>query len=213
MQAIIDRIRFPLIGWFYALNPGRIGSRKVLPFYLNHHRLQGEGAELGVQRGLFSEHLLRYWKGGVLHCIDPWLHFDPTEYAEKKDNVSEQTHETYHAETVARLKKFGARAQIHRATSRQAAAAFADGSLDFVFIDAQHHYDAVKEDIDLWHPKIKTGGLLCGHDWLLDYGPPRYGVRKAVMEFAEQTSRKILVSADKSTWFIPLHKETSAQQV
>jgi len=87
VQAIIDRIRFPLIGWCYALNPSRVGSRKVLPFYLNHHRLLGDGVEVGVQRGLFSEHLLRYWQGSVLHCVDPWLHFDPSEYGEKKDNV------------------------------------------------------------------------------------------------------------------------------
>lgn len=208
MQAIIDRIRFPCIGWFYALNPGRIGSRKVLPFYLNQHRLLGEGAEIGVQCGFFSEHLLRYWKGKTLHCIDPWFHFDSAEYIEKKDNVSDQTHETYYAETVARLKPFGARAQIHRATSSQAAAAFAAHSLDFVYIDAQHHYAAVKEDIALWYPKIRAGGLLCGHDWLLDYGPPRYGVRKAVMEFAAQTGHEILVSADKGTWFIPLRKKS-----
>jgi SAM-dependent methyltransferase len=48
--------------------------------------------------------------------------------------------------------------------SVDAAKKFKDGSLDFVFIDAGHEYDAVKEDILAWFPKIKPGGILAGHD-------------------------------------------------
>lgn len=204
-QEIIDRVRFPLLGWFYRFSPDRIRCRKMLPFYLNYHELVREGAEIGVQRGIFSEHLLRYWHGQILHCIDPWQQFDSTEYLESKDNVPQQTHEMYYAETVARLSRFGRRARILRATSKQAAQQFADGSLDFVFIDAQHHYAAVKEDIELWYPKVRRGGLLCGHDWSLDYGPPHFGVKKAVLEFVERTRSKLLITKDKETWFIPVN--------
>jgi hypothetical protein len=37
--------------------------------------------------------------------------------------------------------------------------------LDFVFIDADHSYPAVKADIAAWKPKVKVGGWLCGHDY------------------------------------------------
>jgi len=61
--------------------------------------------------------------------------------------------------------------------SAQAAAGFADGSLDFVFIDANHSYEHVKADITAWKPKMKAGGMLSGHD----YGEP-CGVKQAVDE-------------------------------
>jgi SAM-dependent methyltransferase len=46
-----------------------------------------------------------------------------------------------------------------------AARLFADGCLDFVFIDADHRCEAVQADIAAWRPKVKQGGTLAGHDW------------------------------------------------
>lgn len=60
------------------------------------------------------------------------------------------------------------------AESVEAAAEFDDESLDWVFIDADHSYEAVVADIAAWAPKLKPGGLLSGHD----YG--RAGVTDAV---------------------------------
>jgi predicted O-methyltransferase YrrM len=52
-----------------------------------------------------------------------------------------------------------------RAESARAAAAFEDGSLEWVFIDADHTYAAVVEDIRVWSPKLRPGGLISGHDF------------------------------------------------
>jgi len=49
-----------------------------------------------------------------------------------------------------------------------------------VFIDADHSYEAVKADINAWYPKVKVGGYLCGHDFIL--GNPEDTVNKAVTE-------------------------------
>lgn len=48
--------------------------------------------------------------------------------------------------------------------SETAASIFRDDILDFVFIDADHLYESIKQDIELWLPKVKKGGILAGHD-------------------------------------------------
>jgi hypothetical protein len=63
-------------------------------------------------------------------------------------------------------------------TSVEAAKQFADGSLDFVFLDAGHDYESVRADILAWRPKIRKGGCLAGHD----YGPRFAGLIQAVNE-------------------------------
>jgi predicted O-methyltransferase YrrM len=48
--------------------------------------------------------------------------------------------------------------------SWEAANDFEDESVDCVFIDASHLYDDFKRDVTAWWPKIKVGGMICGHD-------------------------------------------------
>jgi cephalosporin hydroxylase len=70
-----------------------------------------------------------------------------------------------------------------RDESTHAALQYYDKSLDFVFIDGSHLYEAVKADIAAWLPKVKTGGYIGGHD----FGNPEEfnGVQKAVTEAFE----------------------------
>lgn len=70
--------------------------------------------------------------------------------------------------------------RVVAAESTAGAAAFADGTLDFAFVDAAHDYHSVRCDLQAWWPKVKPGGLLAGHDYR-DPGSP--GVAKAVDEF------------------------------
>ena len=53
-------------------------------------------------------------------------------------------------------------------TSEEAADDFRDGFFDGVYIDARHEYEYIKHDIELWLPKVKPGGTLCGHDYITD---------------------------------------------
>jgi methyltransferase family protein len=64
--------------------------------------------------------------------------------------------------------------------SEQAASLFEDGTLDFVFLDADHSYEAVRRDVEAWFPKVKRRGVLGGHDYL---HPDFPGVRRAADEF------------------------------
>jgi hypothetical protein len=68
-----------------------------------------------------------------------------------------------------------------KSKSLDAVNSFPDQSLDFVFIDASHEYEDVKNDIIAWFPKVKVGGVLAGHDYYEnnDFAP---GVKMAVNE-------------------------------
>jgi len=83
-----------------------------------------------------------------------------------------------------------------------------DESLDFCYIDADHSYRAVSDDIRLWFPKIKKEGLLGGHDFVpdADYWFGSFGVHRAVTEFAAACKREIFLSSEPvggfESWFM-----------
>lgn len=54
---------------------------------------------------------------------------------------------------------------LMRMDSVSAARYIANGSLDLVYIDADHGYEGVKNDIISWLPKVRIGGIICGHDY------------------------------------------------
>jgi len=66
------------------------------------------------------------------------------------------------------LERFPERVNLLRESSHSAHNRFDDGSLDFVFIDGDHTFEAVRGDIQLWLPKLRAGGLLIGDDWSWD---------------------------------------------
>jgi predicted O-methyltransferase YrrM len=74
----------------------------------------------------------------------------------------------------------------HKMSSLEAAQLFKDGSLDAVYIDADHSYPSAREDILTWKPKVRPGGILSGHD----YGRCHIGVKLAVDEILGSPDKK-----------------------
>jgi len=74
--------------------------------------------------------------------------------------------------------------------------------LDLVYIDAIHDYEHVQQDIECWYPKIRIGGILCGHDYYEE------GVRLSVLNKFSVFDESILSvdrvgwGAESSDWFI-----------
>ena len=70
-------------------------------------------------------------------------------------------------------------AVLHRNASAEAAAEFPLASIDLVFIDARHDWPFVAEDLALWAPRVRPGGIVAGHD----FSPMFPGVVDAVLEY------------------------------
>jgi hypothetical protein len=174
-----------------------IWTRYEFPFILNAMGLVGEGAEVGIFRGSYSTYCLTHWKGRLLHSIDPWRYFPGGEYTDITNSEDEAQQQLYEG-VRRRLARFGDRSRIVRDASPQAAANFRDGQLDYVFIDAQHHYEAVRADLRGWFGKVRRGGILAGHDYLDGVLPEGiFGVKRAVDEFAAETGLAVHVSREK----------------
>ncbi len=180
-------------------------NRGELPFILNAQGLLGEGAEIGVKHGQFSEYLLANWKGRVLHSIDAWKEFPRDAYIDDA-NVAQENQDRFYRNTCKRLAPFGSRSNVIRGLSVESARLFRDGQLDFVYLDAAHDYQNVCADLAAWFPKVRKGGILAGHDYAtgLLHGTD-FGVKAAVDEFAGKQGCKVKISLrepDHKSWFI-----------
>lgn len=175
-----------------------LSSRLALPALLNFLGLRGIGVEVGVFKGEFSELLLNYSGLSKLYSVDPWIHQDGSVYSEDDSNLNNEEFGSIYDQVVEKLKKYGERSVVLRKFSVDAARQFSDGSLDFVYIDANHSYEACREDMETWWPKLKRGGVFSGHD----YRDDRFGVKKAADEFVEKHDQVLFCTPEMAgTWY------------
>lgn len=121
------------------------------------------GVEVGVAKGEFSE---LFGKAGLkMYCVDPWGNVD--DYS--RDSFPERLEAEYQ-ETKKRLAPYDC--TLVRKTSMEAVKDFENKSLDFVYIDGHHGFKYVTEDIYEWSKKVKQGGCIAGHDYILTKTPP-----------------------------------------
>ncbi|MBI3211940.1 MAG: class I SAM-dependent methyltransferase [Simkania negevensis] len=133
--------------------------------------------EVGVFRGKNAKVLRELFPEAHLYLIDPWK--PSPSYLQEGGSISQdpQMYEEAYKE-VQMLFQDDQNTTILRYTSAEAAKKLPN-DLDLVFIDANHHYESVKEDIETWRVKVRPGGMLSGHN----YGRNRLpGVRQAVDE-------------------------------
>lgn len=151
-----------------------IKNREALAEYFNDQGFK-VGAEVGVFRGYFSEILCKSIPGLKLYCVDPWKIYDG--YRDYRFERSMRD-----AETTARRELAKYDTVIIKKTSVEAAKDFEDGSLDFVYIDGNHEYKYVKEDLEAWVPKVRKGGIVAGDDYYMTKRG-NMGVIEAVHEY------------------------------
>lgn len=122
-----------------------------------------------------------------LYCVDPYLHYDDYddsffEPLSKGENV------VFAFETVKKhLSRFADTVTFIKETSETAVDKI-PMKVDFVYIDGNHSYLYVKQDIEQYFPRVKVGGVIGGHDiWIDD-------VKRAVFEFARENELRTYVT-------------------
>jgi hypothetical protein len=121
-------------------------------------------AEIGIHACGFCDQLL-----GLVDIMDEYYMIDPWPHGYKcgscgGEKMTPEKWDNYHALAVKRT--IGNPVlKVIRMTSVEASKLFADNYFDLVFIDADHTKKSVTEDIGVWLPKIKEGGVICGHDY------------------------------------------------
>ncbi len=151
---------------------------------------QAECAEVGTWRGDFAAAILASRRPARLYLIDPWEYrTDPGYEQASYGGHSEDGQARLDAMHASVLERFAAEIRsgqvlVRRARSLEAAAGFADGSLDWVYIDADHSYEGVSGDLEAFFRVVKPGGFLAGDDYGHEGSWFEDGVRRAVDEFA-----------------------------
>lgn len=117
-----------------------------------------KGAEIGVERGIYSRTLLSLNPELKLYCIDPLK-----VYKGYREHVSQEKMDNFYSEVQCRLQNYNY--ELIRKFSMDAVNDFRDEELDFVYIDGNHDFQNTTNDIAEWSKKVRFGGIIAGHDF------------------------------------------------
>jgi hypothetical protein len=132
-------------------------TRATLPFLMASLGFT-EGAEIGVWRGEFSQSFCQANSALHLTGVDAWTPYP--------DYTSYRRPDKFHtAEADARQRLASFNCTLLKGFSLDVARTIPDASLDFVYIDANHTFDACIQDLIVWSAKVKPGGIVSGHDY------------------------------------------------
>ena len=200
------KIRHRLVEWLspsiaYSLEQLQIMHNYIVKtprpmiLFAKKHFAEGQllrGIEIGVAAGDNSLSILKELVVDKFFLIDPYI---PYEFDGRTWDASVD-----HAIAHTKLAEYPHIVWL-RKTSESAIREFQnEEAVDFVYIDGNHSYEAVKKDIALYYPLIKNNGLIGGHD----YTPYTETVMRAVNEFAEEAKLE-LHTVFPDWWFIVSH--------
>lgn len=160
----------------------KIGLFDLCNYVKNKLGTKIEMVEIGAYCGASGKIFAENFTDGIINSVDPWEKYieDCSIY-----DINKQEYELKEAEII-----FDYIAKNHKniiknkMSSVEYNKTIKDESLDFVYIDGNHQYSSVLEDIKIWYPKIKNGGILAGHDYNWD------SVKRAIFDFFQKNPDK-----------------------
>jgi len=140
--------------------------------------------EIGVWHGNYSETIRSWGLHSLLYLVDPWRQLEGY-----KDSINKTEPEEFDRLYKMVCDKFAADStvKILRQTSDAAVDGFIDECFDWVYIDANHDYAHTSQDIKMWFPKVRPGGIMSGHDYsdCTFADGTEFGVKSAVTDFVK----------------------------
>jgi len=164
---------------FYLIN-----HRKHIGKFLKKYNLNTVICEIGVAAGDNFFNLLKTAQPISIYGVDIWNDYSIVSISDftTKQSIREQDYSDF----KEKVKEYPDM-KIIKDYSINAVNQFPDGFFDYIYIDADHHYEGIKQDIDSWWPKVKTNGILAGHDYK---SLNNCGVKRAVDEFVIENEIK-----------------------
>lgn len=162
--------------------------------------------EVGTLYGEYASVLLKTYQGKVC-CVDPWTNQPQNIY---HDGANQQNMEHIWAHAYAKLNA-NPKCKLMRMLSIHGAGQFKDGELAGAYLDGNHALPNVRADINAWFPKVKVGGIFCGHDFFTRYdNDTNSDAQTAVMEFAERIGQWPHVTWCTSWFFVKTREADEA---
>lgn len=158
------------------------------------------GAEIGICGGEHALSLLKTLKIDKLFLIDPYEMYETYVKGEGKNYGETQLplSDTY-IQAQNLLKPFEDKIKWVKKLSDDAVKDIHD-SLDFVYVDGNHDYEFVKNDIENYYPLLKKGGVIGGHDFYNGFAKTHSGVVTAVTQFS--VSKNIQLFVEQPDWWV-----------
>ena len=155
-----------------------------------------KGELVGVEVGVCLAHTTESFAKGIknlkkLYAIDNYPTFvdwDGSDWNQDRQNLMKKT-------AQEKLILYKNKVEFIHVSSEEFVKTIEDESLDFVFIDGDHSFDAVLKDFQNYYPKVKKGGIFGGHDIQL------HSVRNALTHFLKEISKEVIDVAN-SAWYL-----------
>jgi hypothetical protein len=186
---------------FYKKIPGWFDFENIYQEMVEKAPENARFVEIGVWVGksaCFMSQLIKDSKKQIkFDCVDRFNH---------PGHMNIRALVTKHGGQLGLFKHFMAEADLDCyytpivSLSDEAASKYDDGSLDFVWIDANHHPTAVKKDIEAWLPKVKKGGYIGGHDYYDNVNKKFHPMGKVIHEIFNIENRSCYV--EPSSWLV-----------
>ena len=178
----------------------QIQHRRELVELLRHFDLPLTAVCVGVAEGNFDRDLLTEGLD-KLYSVDNW----GTIAGQKGDGgYAGSWHNANYESAMQKLKPFGEKSLVLKGMSAEMAKYIPDNSVGLVYLDAGHDYKNVMQDLYAYFPKLVSGGIMAGHDFL----NPSYGVKEAVFDFCEKKYEVNVIpelkQEDAGFWFCKL---------
>lgn len=167
------------------LKAGNLANAKVLANRFDLLDLMPQNgivAELGVDKGGFSEAIIKRTQPQRLHLVDIW---NTKRYHQGLKNEVEIKFENQIKEGSV---------IINYGLSTQVVSQFPDNYFDWIYIDTEHSYAVTKDELETYASKMKDGGIIAGHDYINGIWTTmtRYGVIEAVCEFCVKNDWELI---------------------